>query len=632
MTVLRDAPAPIRMEAPALRRGWAGLEPVRFLVAGYFCAIFGTFAQQTFTQSTDPLRILESVEYAVAGGALTLMLWLPVPGALVGLLCLALPLYEGSTGADLPVVLAAAFLVLGRAHRKHWPILLPYLAFTVAMTITHDQTVGLIYLAGMLLAGSAGLGIRAIRHASDARTARALELRVHAAEAERAERSRLADDLQQVATEALSSIERLGRTNASGVVPLNAALDGIGERARFALDEIRHLVGVLREPDAEPAAERIPVTANQVARTLVTVADVALGIRVLLGGPPDLADVTGLGCVVAVIALVWAPRIGVVTTVGALAAALAGRADELALLFLLLTLSVVTALRRHGTLERVGVLGVQLLFCTAWATTHPEDAIGAGWRAATVVTIGWAIGLSVRHFTEGRRRELASIREASEAHARAQRIERDRLARELHDVVAHQLALVSLQVTGHGGSDDELELRQALDACTASSREASAELELLVTTMRADPASAVRAISPTAAVNALVDSLCDRGFTVEAEVDGAVDELESGLRLTVTRILNEAGTNTLRYGDPDGSCTISLVRDDLRVNVSVASDLPRVPRAHTSSSGWGLRGLIERAELQGGRVRVGPRDGKWVVEATFPATLATAPSRGVSGA
>lgn len=613
---MRSADVPSRPVASE----YSGLRGVRLLVAAYLIVAYGGVVRYQLASQGQPEAVLEASEYAAAGVAIGLMLWMPAVGAVVGLIALMLPMVAGPTWADLPTVMAAILLVIARCPRRRWVILAPYVAFVANVALTQPREISLLYLAAVAVSSAAGAGIRVALAASARRDRRAAELRREAARAGTAERERLAAALEQAAADGITGIERDADISSSNPADLDAALNRVGEQARTSLHEIRRLVSGLRSqsPEEAPAPpSRITMTGKQIGRTATTLVCIGVAISVIVAGPgTPAATATAVVSCFAAITLVWAPAAGSVLTLLTLAAALAGHAEEPELLMLLLIASVLAPMRVRNRRARLAILAGELVFCFAWGTVHINDSFGDALRALTAVTMGWGIGLTVRYFTDGRRRELATLEEADARRLEAQRAERDELARELHDSVAHHLSLVSLQVLAHGGSDDVHELRDALQRCQRYADRTRSELTWLVTTVAGAPIDTMT--GPRATVAALKTILVERGHKVSTLVTLAPDPLDVRVRLTLVRILQEACTNVLRYARESGTCSINVLSKGGTVDVRVISQLPDTPQDHDLSSGWGLRGLAERAELLGGHLEAGQEQDNWVVRAELP--------------
>ncbi|SHN45930.1 sensor histidine kinase [Cryptosporangium aurantiacum] len=190
--------------------------------------------------------------------------------------------------------------------------------------------------------------------------------------------------------------------------------------------------------------------------------------------------------------------------------------------------------------------------------------------------------------------------------------ERARIARDLHDVVAHSLSVVVLQADGarHVLESDPARAARALDVIGRTGREATAEMRRLLGVLRSDTSPGPdRAPQPDLVqLDALVDQVRGSGLPVTLTVTGDLASVPASAALSAYRIVQEALTNTLRHGGPEASAEVSAeVRPD-GLSVRVVDD-GRGAAAADDGAGLGLRGMRERAAAVGGEVTAGPRAG-----------------------
>jgi signal transduction histidine kinase len=199
--------------------------------------------------------------------------------------------------------------------------------------------------------------------------------------------------------------------------------------------------------------------------------------------------------------------------------------------------------------------------------------------------------------------------------------ERGALARELHDVVAHQLSLSTMLVMATSWNHDRETLRGTLDQVRRNTEAARSELDTLLRAMRGPRTDLTRPsplVTATTTADTLAQRLLDNGHTPVMSVDAAADALDATTQRTLARIMQEATTNILRYAPAGSRCHFTLTVEDRWVRLTIAS--PRSADGHGSelSLGWGLRGIRERVELVRGTFRAGPQDRSWVVAVTLP--------------
>jgi signal transduction histidine kinase len=252
--------------------------------------------------------------------------------------------------------------------------------------------------------------------------------------------------------------------------------------------------------------------------------------------------------------------------------------------------------------------------------------VGDPWPGAVAITgvtmlVGYLVGTRgdlARRVDEGER-----LRRRSETE-RAVLAERARVARELHDVVAHHMSMISVQAEtapyrvrdlGEGGA-----------ACLAdisdTAREALAEMRRLLGVLRDDGHDAQLAPQPDLArLPHLLTGARRAGLTVESTISGDERPLPPGVQLSAYRIVQEALSNVARHA-PDAAVRVELAYDDTALRITVANAAPprRADRPATGDGGdgHGLLGMGERAALHGGTVTAGPTDdGGYHVDATL---------------
>ncbi|MFJ9772986.1 sensor histidine kinase [Kitasatospora sp. NPDC101157] len=242
---------------------------------------------------------------------------------------------------------------------------------------------------------------------------------------------------------------------------------------------------------------------------------------------------------------------------------------------------------------------------------------------AAAVMVGTA-GLAVARWqreVEANRRLLAD---------RAVAEERRRIARELHDIVAHHITTMQLMAGGaRANLDDREVVRDALVTLESSGRLALREMRQLLNVLRSgdEPDSAPPLPQPGAdEVGGLVDESCLAGLPTELTVEGPPRPLPPTVGLTVFRIVQEGLTNARKYAGP-ARASVRLAYHPDRVTVEVRDDGGGAPPPErgpgAGPAGYGLLGMRERVALHGGTLTTGPRpDGGFAVRAELPLSYA----------
>jgi signal transduction histidine kinase len=198
--------------------------------------------------------------------------------------------------------------------------------------------------------------------------------------------------------------------------------------------------------------------------------------------------------------------------------------------------------------------------------------------------------------------------------------ERRRIARELHDVVAHSVSVMTVQagaVRRLLRPDQERE-RQSLEVIEATGREALTEMRRLVGLLRESGAMPEFSPQPSMrTVDVLVGTVREAGLPVEIEIEGEPRELPPGVDLSAYRVIQEALTNALRYAGP-AQAWVTVRWKETGLELEIANDGRSEP-GEGGGGGHGLTGLRERVALVGGSVDSGPRPGGgFVVRAHLP--------------
>lgn len=317
--------------------------------------------------------------------------------------------------------------------------------------------------------------------------------------------------------------------------------------------------------------------------------------------------------------LLWWPIVGFVPAgVAAVGMLLTPHSDDAALAAILLVACWQAA--RLSQRWVAVVLGVVSFLALVAATVADVGAVRERAIVAAVVLVALPVFVAARHFLTTRRRQLdmmAALRRTTEG---IRTEERNLLARELHDVVAHHLSVATLQSMAYGESDSPDELRTALSRMERSMTGAEEEMELLSRIMAetGGEATGMALVRPTTVVGVLAETLRDNGFRVAVSVDPLSDALPAPTLRTLTRVMQEGVTNILRYGRRDAMCRLTLTVHDDEVSLQIANALPARRRSSALSLGYGLAGIRERVDLLGGRFEVSDAEDTWVLDVALP--------------
>lgn len=294
------------------------------------------------------------------------------------------------------------------------------------------------------------------------------------------------------------------------------------------------------------------------------------------------------------------------------------------LLVALACFSAIVAGRRWAAWAAAGMLWAGHLLIGHWLYAYlPPSGDGPAPWAQEGIVAAWVLAVMAIA-------ELARVRREQWEHARVEREkaarrradeERLRIARELHDVLAHSISVINVQAgVGLALLDtDPEQARTALTTIKSASKEALGEVRQVLDTLRT-PGEAPRAPAPGLdRLPELVDQAAGAGLTVDVTTEGPRAALPPGADLAAFRIVQEALTNVVRHSG-SRHARVQLSYGDGTMTLTVDDEGPAT-HADAGGSGNGLAGMRERAAALGGTIEAGPRpDGGFRVVARLPFT------------
>ena len=291
---------------------------------------------------------------------------------------------------------------------------------------------------------------------------------------------------------------------------------------------------------------------------------------------------------------------------------------------------------RRTMIAAAAVLEVGVLLATVrWGGPHSGPLLFV--LLSGMVTAAGVIGTNMRT----RRAYLASLEDRAarleiERDQQAQlavAAERGRIAREMHDIVAHNLSVMIALADGAAFTtrDDPARAAAAMEQVSATGRQALSEMRRLLGVLReGDRADAPAQWQPQPGIGDLHDLLAQvrlTGLRGELRTEGSAATLPPGLQLTIYRLVQESLTNTLKHAVDPRSASVTLRVGPGGVEVEVVDDGPAVDGPDVSAApalqqpGHGITGMRERAAVYGGTVDAGPgSDRGWRVRACFDLT------------
>ena len=246
------------------------------------------------------------------------------------------------------------------------------------------------------------------------------------------------------------------------------------------------------------------------------------------------------------------------------------------------------------------------------AVTSEVTGFGEAIAALAFLLFPAALGASVRFRANSRFREIDQVKLR----------EREQLARELHDTVAHHVSGIAIQAQA-GRTLAASDPKAAVEALTVIEGAASrtlADMRLMVGVLRAGEKPSLAPPPRVGDIQRLTEGGSD-SLPVEVRLSGDLGDLRPSVEAAVYRIAQESITNARRHARHATAIAVSIAGTDGRVYVTVSDDGDSRPGGGGSSSGYGLVGMRERASLLGGTLNAGPGPGRgWTVTASLPLT------------
>jgi signal transduction histidine kinase len=272
-----------------------------------------------------------------------------------------------------------------------------------------------------------------------------------------------------------------------------------------------------------------------------------------------------------------------------------------------------------GTMRSTPVAGGMWLlsaFCFVHSFLAPTgDLTLAKLIETSLVLLGaWVLGESTKRWVRRVRQEARNAR-------RAAADERVRIAREMHDVVAHHMSVISLQagLASYVFDSDRAMARAAVTTVEENSREALLEMRRLLDVLRLDDHDQID-LSPQPGleeVQGLVERVRAAGLTVDLVVTGRPKTVPPGVAISAYRIVQESLTNVLKHAGP-ASAHVEIGYRGRYLEVKI-TDNGAGSRVDSGPSSYGIHGMRERADLYGGTFDAGPLpDGGFAVVACLP--------------
>ncbi|WP_309409011.1 histidine kinase [Glutamicibacter sp. PS] len=301
-------------------------------------------------------------------------------------------------------------------------------------------------------------------------------------------------------------------------------------------------------------------------------------------------------------------------------------------LMVIITLLVFMALAASSTKPRVRTL--YLIFSALWV---PYSVIRAGDAAfILVVLVPLALGAyvaarSVFRLSQRNSEHQRRLNEAQEQAERALREERKNIARDLHDIVAHDITIVAMQSKAAKFARNEQTARDALDTISKLSSETLHDLRLMLNVLRTDgtmssgqgeknSAPAATTVQVVHGAEVFSTRLREAGFTVTSSVDEEIAHLPRSAQTALYRVMQEATTNIIKHALPNSPVTLNLSKNGA-VAVLEMINVPNADGKQSNSlpyGGSGLLGMKDRMNTFGGSFTTCTAENRWILRASIP--------------
>jgi signal transduction histidine kinase len=273
--------------------------------------------------------------------------------------------------------------------------------------------------------------------------------------------------------------------------------------------------------------------------------------------------------------------------------------------------------------EITAVVGGAIVVPILYAVQDWADEWEAAVFFATGGLITWCIGRMLRR----ERRLVAALTEAQDRlEAAASAAERQRIARDVHDVVGHSLSVMLLNVSGARRvlTRDPAAAAEALDRAEQAGRGSLQSVRAIVGLLRTPDEAGAQPQPGAADIVGLVNTAATAGLPVRAEVTGDLDAVDPYAGLAAYRLVQEALANVEHHA-PGSDVVVRVVNDNDRLAVSVCNGPARqTPSPPAGRGGTGLDGMRQRVGAVGGTVSAGPQGAGWMVEGSIPLQRADA--------
>lgn len=371
------------------------------------------------------------------------------------------------------------------------------------------------------------------------------------------------------------------------------------------------------------------------AITLVTEPDpVEAGRR--LGGL-----IVGVACLLALGLLWFRGTFAVVATSVAMVLSLI-TGEYILTLFIVPLILMLTTLVESSRFSAL-FLATTGIWCLAIVLVRPYD-LGLLILLAPLLSVAYLVSRIAKRVLGERERDRERIAEARRRQFEAVEAERKAIARDLHDIVAHDITVIAMQARAAAFSGNPEVAQEALKVIGDTAKEALQDLRVMLNILRSDgPATRTGESLDESAANAassleiligiehFANRLTELGYRVKTKADPSMDGLSQSAQTALYRVLQESTTNIVKHAGAHSACRIEATVVDGRAYLEVVNALPTPGGSEFDEVGHlssGIVGMVDRMAAFGGTLSAGVIEQEWVVRATLPMPV---PVAGISG-
>ncbi len=301
-------------------------------------------------------------------------------------------------------------------------------------------------------------------------------------------------------------------------------------------------------------------------------------------------------------------------------------------LWMIFSVIVFTAFAATASSRHVRVWYITLLagWMLQFALRAGDDAILIV-LLAPIAALSFALTRSIFVLRERNAFALKEMEAANERSRQALEAERKNIARDLHDIVAHDITVVAMQSKAAKFANDGQKALDAIDVIAKLSTETLHDLRLMLNVLRTDGTMtdpnlaggdkpAATTVYAVQGVELFSERLREANFAVNSHTEEKISDLPRSAQTALYRVMQEATTNVIKHGRPGGECSISLVAIGNEAILEITNQVENSRSKVTSLpyGGSGLIGMADRMRAFGGEFDTKELSGRWILRASIP--------------